>query len=173
MTLNSKKAGQGLGVWSLNKFDWFHLTGVPWVGVVCVPAWGCNYMPFDQSRMWSDIFYIHMVNDRYSLKWSVPSTSHGGMLVCTHLRSQVSGSKYQGVAASLWPVAAVEGAQTLNICIKKTYNEYEACGGPQSKELTETHLLYQQHPLSGLREQISGCGGILMTGSHCSRCWST
>ena len=32
-----------------------------------------------------------MVNDRYSLKWSVPSTSRGGMLVCTqatHLRTQ-------------------------------------------------------------------------------------
>ena len=31
-----------------------------------------------------------MVDDRFSLKWSVPSTSHGGMLVCTqvtHLRS--------------------------------------------------------------------------------------
>ena len=76
MTLNSKKAGQGLGFWSLRKFAWFHLLGFhgwEW----CVPAWGCNYMPFDHSRMWSDIFYIHMVDDRFSLKWSVPSTSHG------------------------------------------------------------------------------------------------
>jgi hypothetical protein len=38
--------------------------------------------------------------------------------------------------------------------MKKTSYEYEVGGGPQSKELTETHLLYQQHPLSaGLREQ--------------------
>ena len=32
-----------------------------------------------------------MVDDTFSLKWSVPSTSYGGMLVCTqvtHLRSQ-------------------------------------------------------------------------------------
>jgi hypothetical protein len=32
-----------------------------------------------------------MVDDRFSLKWSVPSTSHGGMRVysaVTHLRSQ-------------------------------------------------------------------------------------
>ena len=35
--------------------------------------------------------YIHMVDDTFSLKWSLPSTSHAGMLVCTqvtHLRSQ-------------------------------------------------------------------------------------
>ena len=100
MTLNSKRARQGLGFWSLKKFGWFQFTGtgVPWAGVVCVPAWGCNYMPFDHSRMWSDIFYKHMVDDRFSLKWSVPSTSRGGMmLVCTqvthtHLRSQVQGA---------------------------------------------------------------------------------
>ena len=36
-----------------------------------------------------------------------------------------------------------------------------------------THLLYQQHPLPGPRGQISGCGGILMTGSHGWRCWNT
>jgi hypothetical protein len=28
-------------------------------------------------------------------------------------------------------------------------------------------------PLSGHRQQISGCGGILMTTSHCNRCWNT
>ena len=90
-----------------------------------------------------------------------------------NIHSQVSESKYQGVVASLWPVATVQGAETLNICIKKTCYEYEVCVGPQSKELTDTHLLYQQHPLSGLREQISGCDGILMTTRNCSRCWNT
>ena len=37
-----------------------------------------------------------------------------------NIHSQVSESNYQGVAASLWLVATVEGAETLNICIKKT-----------------------------------------------------
>ena len=46
---------------------------------------------------------------------------------CTHdIHSQVTESKYQGVmAASLWPVATVQGAETLNVCITKTCYEYE------------------------------------------------
>ena len=64
-------------------------------------------------------------------------------------------------------VAAVAGAHLHYICIKKTCYEYEGNVGPQSKELTETHLLYQQHLLSAPSGQISGCGSILMTGSHC------
>ena len=78
---------------------------------------------------------------------------------------------YRYGAASLWPVATVAGAKVHYICMKKNCYEYEGNGGPQSKELTDTHLLYQQHPLSGPREQISGWGFILMTCSRCSRCW--
>ena len=44
---------------------------------------------------------------------------------------QVSESKYQSVAASLWPVATVTGAELHYICIKKTCYEYEGNGGPQ------------------------------------------
>jgi hypothetical protein len=32
---------------------------------------------------------------------------------------------YQDKAASSWPAAAVEGAETHNICMKKTCYEYE------------------------------------------------
>jgi len=39
------------------------------------------------------------------------------------------------------------------------------CGGLQSYVLTATHLLYQQHLLSGPSGQISGWGYILTTGS--------
>ena len=49
-----------------------------------------------------------------------------------YIHSQVWDSKYQGAAASLWPVAMVEGAETLIICIKKTCYEYELDGGSQS-----------------------------------------
>ena len=49
-----------------------------------------------------------------------------------NIHSQVQESKYQDVAASLWPVATVEGAELHYICIKKTCYEYEVCGGSQS-----------------------------------------
>ena len=45
---------------------------------------------------------------------------------CTHdIHSQVIESKYQGVAASIWPIATVAGAELHYICIKKTCYEYE------------------------------------------------
>jgi len=64
----------------------------------------------------------------------------GGSIISTNsdpppindIHSQVSESKYQGVAASLWPVAMVEGAELHYICIKKTCYEYELNGGAQS-----------------------------------------
>jgi hypothetical protein len=34
------------------------------------------------------------------------------------IHSQVTDSKYQGVVASLWPLATVQGAETLHICMK-------------------------------------------------------
>ena len=49
-----------------------------------------------------------------------------------NIHSQVSEGKYQGVAASLWLVAMVEGAETFYIYIKKTCYEYELDGGSQS-----------------------------------------
>jgi len=61
-------------------------------------------------------------------------------------------SQSKAGAASLCPVATVEGAETLNICIKKSCSEYEVCGGPQSKEVTETHLL---STTSTLHSQVS------------------
>jgi len=39
-------------------------------------------------------------------------------------------------------------------------------------ELTENSALKPRDPLSGPRGQISGYGGILMTTSHCSRCFA-
>ena len=48
------------------------------------------------------------------------------------IHSQVPEGRYKGVAASLWPIAAVAGAETLYICMKKTCYEYEGNGGPQS-----------------------------------------
>ena len=49
-----------------------------------------------------------------------------------NIHSQVSDSKYQGVAAYLWPVATVAGAELHCICIKKTCCEYEWNEGPES-----------------------------------------
>ena len=42
-----------------------------------------------------------------------------------------------------------------------------------SKQRPTSYTLHQQHPLLvlGPRGQISGCGSILMTCSHWSRCW--
>jgi hypothetical protein len=47
------------------------------------------------------------------------------------IHSQVPEGRYKGVAASLWPIAAVAGAETLYICMKKTCYEYEGNGGSQ------------------------------------------
>jgi len=47
------------------------------------------------------------------------------------LSSKVPESIYQVGATSLWPVATVEGDETLNIYIKKTCYEYELDGGSQ------------------------------------------
>jgi hypothetical protein len=45
---------------------------------------------------------------------------------CTHdIHSQVIESKYQGVAASIWPIASVAVAELHYICIKKICYEYE------------------------------------------------
>jgi hypothetical protein len=79
--------------------------------------------------------------------------------------------KYQARAACLWPVATVAGANTHYICMKKICYEYEVGGG--LNHTNSTHLLHQGDPLSGPRRKISGCGGILMTTSHSSRCWNT
>ena len=51
-----------------------------------------------------------------------------------NIHSQVPEGRYQGVAASLWPVATVEGAEFHCICIKKTCYEYEVCGGLNHKK---------------------------------------
>ena len=45
--------------------------------------------------------------------------------------SQVPKGRYKGVAASLWPIAAVAGVELLYICMKKTCYEYEGNGGSQ------------------------------------------
>ena len=58
-----------------------------------------------------------------SMKWV------GGLIHKNHQRptsytnniySQVTDSKYQGVVASLWPIATVAGAKLHYKCIKKT-----------------------------------------------------
>jgi len=67
------------------------------------------------------------VGDLNKKNWQRPTSYTNNM------HSQVSESKYQGVAASLWPVVAtVEGAETLNICTKKSCSEYEGNGGSES-----------------------------------------
>jgi hypothetical protein len=52
-------------------------------------------------------------------------------------RIELSGIWSVEWVTSLWPVATVEGAQTLYIYIKKTCYEYELDGGSQSQVLTE------------------------------------
>ena len=64
------------------------------------------------------------LNHKY-LQWPTSYTND--------IHSQVSESKYQGVAASLWPVATVVGAETLYICIKKTCYELAVVGGLNHK----------------------------------------
>ena len=102
--------------------------------------------------------------------WVVNHTTHSHSDSFSFTYSQVPEGKYQGVAASLWPVATVQGAELHYICIKKTCYEYEVLEGLNHKN-KQRPTSYQQHPLSGPRGQISGCGCILMTSSHCSRCW--
>jgi hypothetical protein len=80
--------------------------------------------------------------------------------------------QYQAGGASLWPLATVAGAETLYIYIKQTCYEYEVCGGFNHKNQQGIQLWHQEgHLLSGSIEQISGWSCILMTTSHCSRCW--
>ena len=49
-----------------------------------------------------------------------------------NIHSLVSDSKYQGVAAYLWPVATVAGAELQYIYIKKICYEYEVGEVPQT-----------------------------------------
>jgi hypothetical protein len=49
-----------------------------------------------------------------------------------NIHYQVPENRYQSVAASLWPVATVAGAELHYICIKKTCYEYDGMGGAQS-----------------------------------------
>ena len=37
-------------------------------------------LPCDHSRKWSDNFYMYDMDARFSLKWSLPTTHHGGMV---------------------------------------------------------------------------------------------
>ena len=70
------------------------------------------------------------------------------------LRSQQS--TYQGMAASLWPLVTVEGAELHYICITKTWYEYEVGGGLNHKTCCDLKfVLYLQGYLL-LAEQHSG-----------------
>jgi len=81
------------------------------------------------------------INHKY-LQWPTSYTNN--------IHSQVSESKYQGVAASLWPVATVQGAETLYICMKKTCYEYELDGGinHKNKQTPTSHTNNIQHSSS-------------------------
>jgi hypothetical protein len=65
------------------------------------------------------------------------------------LRSQRTNIRVWRHPYDLWPIAAVANVELHYTFIKKTCYEYEGNGGPQSSELTETHLLHQGDPLSG------------------------
>ena len=63
---------------------------------------------------------------------SIISTDWYSTSYTNQIHSQVPESTYQGVAASLWPLATVAGAKLHYICIKKTWYEYERGEGSQS-----------------------------------------
>ena len=80
-----------------------------------------------------ETLYICLKKTRYEYEVCVGCQSYNPQpqwLFLLHL--QVSEGRYQGVAASLWPVATVQGAELQYIYIKKTCHEYELDGESQS-----------------------------------------
>ena len=57
------------------------------------------------------------------------STNRDSYSYTKEIHSQVPEGKYQGMAASLWPVATIAGAELHYICKKKTSYEYDLDGG--------------------------------------------
>jgi hypothetical protein len=89
-------------------------------------------------------------------------------------------SIYQAVVASLWSLAAVEVAETLYICITKTWCEYEAGGVPQSYPNTNTPTPYKWEAkcfsyccTDCETQHISGRDCIFFTTGRSRRCWNT
>jgi hypothetical protein len=82
---------------------------------------------------------------------------------------------YQAVVSSLWPLAAVAGAETHYICIEQSFYEYEVCGVSQ----TYLNTCYKWKPRE-LPTATSVCetrhrrgwGCIPMTTGRSSRCWN-
>jgi hypothetical protein len=99
------------------------------------------------SRFW---IALYMYEEDLVWEWS----GWGVSIITVHSRwdskrvslPKVSESKYQGVAASLWPLATVEGDETLNIYKEDLLWVWTGWGASIIR-LTDTHLLCQQHPL--------------------------
>ena len=75
--------------------------------------------------------------------------------------------------ASLWPLATMLGYRLWNTLYMFKIDPlwvWSVCG---LSIIQPTATVTLSPAPTGLREQISGCGCILMTGSHCSRCWNT
>jgi hypothetical protein len=86
-------------------------------------------------------------------------------------------SIYQVKAVTLWPLATIEGVKTQYICMKTPCYEYEVENRWGASIITcsiiqvKNRVNIQQPPLDCETKHISGWCCILMTTSHCSRCW--
>ena len=97
-----------------------------WIGILmtgrhCWTCWIALYM-YKEDLLWVwSVWGVSIIRTNWD-PLPIPTTS----------TLKTSESKYQGVAASSWPVATVEGDELHYICIEKTCYEYEVCGGSQS-----------------------------------------
>jgi len=97
---------------------------------------GCGCILMTGSHCWRCWIALYMYKEDLLWVWSVwgvwglnHKNKQRPTSYTNNIHTQVPESKYQGVAASLWPVATVEGAELHYICIKKTCYEYEVCVG--------------------------------------------
>ena len=82
---------------------------------------------------------------------SFTSTNRDSYSCTKHITLRSHRAYHMAGAASLWPLATAEGAETLYIYIKKTCYEYELDWGYHSQVLTETPTPAPSTSLLGLR----------------------
>jgi hypothetical protein len=111
-----------------------HISGWGYILMTCRQSsrcWNTSYMyEADLLRVWSEW-------GASIITYSMIQVRNQENLLLPHLT--VRPSIYQVGVASLWPVAKVAGAETLNICLKKTCFEYEVC------EVSEWDVTVQPH----------------------------
>ena len=101
-----------------------------------ISGWRHTLMNRSHCWRWSNTLYMY----KEDLLWvwtgwgvSIISTNRGSKCESMHhITFRSMRGIYKAGATPLWPVATVEGAQTLYIYIKKTCYEYELYGGSQS-----------------------------------------